>query len=115
MGVVMNGSYYETTRLQALEESQEFNLHEFHLVEDGAKILLISSVSERRNIYKMAVPPHNLHDTRGYFTHDSIVEMDTRNQSIDYQWFPWFNGVSYNESYDVHPPDPGSDGFWDFL
>lgn len=115
MGVVMNGSYAETLRLRAPSEAQEFNLHEFHLIEDGTKILMLSSHLEGRNIYKQAIPPHSVEDTKGHFVHDSIVEMNTATETVDYQWWPWFNGVSYNESFDEHPPEPNGDGYWDFL
>lgn len=83
MGMILNSSFQEVGRIEAPEEAYEFNLHEFQVIDDGKKVLMLASNAAGQNIYQA---PNLVPSEVGHFIHDSVVEMDLASKSKDFQW-----------------------------
>ena len=111
-GVIADTSFNLLGSVNVTEDIEEFNLHEFTIVEDGKSALIVTYKNEWRDI-----SPLGLKNLTGWVGDSRIQEIDLITGDIKFEWRT-FDHIPLTESYDLLHVEQGfaHESFrWDYV
>ena len=111
-GIIADTSYKIQSSLNVTNDLEEFNMHEFNIIEDGKSSLIITFENEWRDISALG-----LKDLTGWVGDSRIQEIDMATGDTKFEWRA-LDHIALTESYDLRQVAGGfaSSSFkWDYV
>jgi hypothetical protein len=110
-GIITDSAYKIHDRVNVNRHSTIFDIHEFHVIDDGKIALMTTTKVQLRDVSEIGV--EGLTEKR--VANKGFQEIDIATGKIKFEWDALENGVSLSESYNVEELVDPSHGYWDFL
>ncbi len=92
-GTIVDASFNIRRSINVTDDIEEFNLHEFNVVEDGKSVLTVTYKNEWRDI-----SPLGLKNLTGWVGDSRIQEIDMATGDIKFEWSA-FDHIPLTESF----------------
>jgi len=111
LGYITNSAYQVHDKVNVNQGSTIFDIHEFHVIDEGKIALMTTTKVQLRNVSEVG---------RGGLTEKRVAnkgfqEVDLATGNINFEWDALENGVSLTESYNVMELMDRHQHYWDFL
>ncbi len=111
-GIIADTSFKIRSLVNVTEDLEEFNMHEFNIIEEGKSSLIITYENKWRDISVLG-----LKSLMGWVGDSRIQEIDMATGGIKFEWRA-FEHIPLTESYDLRHVEGGftSSSFkWDYM
>jgi hypothetical protein len=111
-GIIVDTSYKIRGSINVTEDLEEFNLHEFNVIENGKSSLIVAYQNEMRDI-----SPLGLKNLTGIVGDSRLQEIDMATGDVTFEWRA-AETIALTESYDLQHVEGGfaNSGFvWDYV
>lgn len=110
-GIIADTSFEVQTSVNTTKEIEEFNFHEFNVIDNGKSALMVMYKNQMTNITTLG-----LKNKTGWVGDSRIQEVDLATGDIKFEWHS-LDHIALTESYDLRHVEGGfASGFqWDYV